>query len=634
VSGFAGIISLDGAPPDSRLLERMAQTLAFRGPDGTHITTKPGAGFCFTFLRTGPAPQCPSQPCSLDGNVWLIGDIRLDGRDDLRRKLEQHGDEIAADVTDEELVLRAWRRWREDCLPDLIGDYSFALWDANARQLWCARDLMGARPFFYAQVNNRFYFSNTLNAIRCGPEISNQLDNHFIGDFLLQGWCSDLSRSAFRDISRLRSGYALHYSSATLHARRFVSLAIEEPLQLKRDEEYMEQFRSLFEQAVLDRLPRGRAAVFMSGGLDSTSVAAFASHVAKEKRLSLDLRSYTVDYQPLIPDKEGLLASRAAKFIGIPFEVSSVASFLPFAHWDSHLPPMPEPCHEPLRFVYLTQVRHISSHARVALNGYGGDDILTGQTWPYLLDLARGLSFITIVREWGKYIWKHKRFPPLRGGFRAGMRRWKGTRDPMKGFPRWLAPQFERDLNLRERWRSLRENRDEHSSHPWYPSAHRALNSGFWASALEIDDSAWSDVAVDSRSPFLDLRILRFLLRVPPLPLCLDKELLRRITLGYLPEEIRLRAKEPLAGDPLALLSRTERWNPLPLPKPAPSILVFADWEKLAASLRDCNLESAWRDLVPLTLLYWLKGIEKNEGIEYIECKERQPHEASSGSTS
>src|SRR5260370_27376 len=52
MSGFAGIVSLDGAPPDALLLQRMAERLAFRGPDGTHITTKPGAGFCFTFLRT------------------------------------------------------------------------------------------------------------------------------------------------------------------------------------------------------------------------------------------------------------------------------------------------------------------------------------------------------------------------------------------------------------------------------------------------------------------------------------------------------------------------------------------------------------------------------------------------------
>jgi asparagine synthase (glutamine-hydrolysing) len=556
----------------------------------------------------------------------LLGDVRLDGRDDLRRKLEQHGDEISPNVTDEELVLRAWHRWRGDALPDLIGDYSFALWDAEARQLCCARDLMGARPFFYAKAGNRLYFSNTLNTIRCAPEISTELDNHFIGDFLLQGWCSDLARSAFRDISRLPAGHVLQYSSTGLHVRRFTSLAIEEPLRLKCEEEYVEQFGSLLEQAVLERLPRGSVAIFLSGGLDSTSVAAFAVHAAKKRRLSLDLCSYTVDYRPLFHDEEGSLARRAAEYIGIPIEVSRIASFLPYADWESHLPPMPEPCHEPLRLVYLSQIQKIAKHSRVALNGYGGDDILTGQTWPYLLHLAKRLAVARIAREWGAYIRKHKRLPPLRGGFRAAARQWVHKRDPMAAFPGWLAPQFERKLNLRERWRTLRKD-DQSSRHPWYPVAHHALNSGFWASTLETDDSAWNDVAVDSRSPLLDFRILRFLLRVPPLPLCLDKELLRRATLGHLPDEIRLRAKVPLAGDPFALHSKSGHWNPVSPAAPDPLILTFVDWKKLGVSLKDYNRQSIWRDLSPLSLLYWLKSIEKTDGIQYIQSEEHL-HEA------
>jgi asparagine synthase (glutamine-hydrolysing) len=198
----------------------------------------------------------------------------------------------------------------------------------------------------------------------------------------------------------------------------------------------------------------------------------------------------------------------------------------------------------------------------------------------------------------------------------------------MAAFPGWLASEFEKKLNLRERWAALRRNDDGSSLHPWYPSAHRALNSGFWASALELDDSAWSDVPVDSRSPLLDLRILRFLLRVPPLPLCLDKELLRRATLGYLPEEIRLRAKVPLAGDPYALHSKSGRWTPLPLASPGHAILTFVDWQKLGAAWSDHNAPSVWQDLAPLTLLYWLKSIEKTDGIEYIQSQEQLFNEA------
>ena len=236
MSGFAGIISTDGATPDQSLLERFAAHLAFRGPDGTHISTQPGAGFCFTFLRTGPAPQSSAQPCSLDQRVWLLGDFRLDARDDLRRQLEQAGELLPPDVTDEELVLRAWRQRGEECLADLLGEFAFALWDAEARRLLCVRDLLGLRPFYYSLAGERLYFSNTLDVLRLVPDLSSELDSVFIGDFLLQDSCADPARTAFRSIARLPGGHVLRYSKDGVEVRRYASLPIEEPLWLKRPE--------------------------------------------------------------------------------------------------------------------------------------------------------------------------------------------------------------------------------------------------------------------------------------------------------------------------------------------------------------------------------------------------------------
>jgi asparagine synthase (glutamine-hydrolysing) len=613
VSGFAGMVSLDGAPPDPRLLERMAQTLAFRGPDGTHITTKPGAGFCFTFLRTGPAPQCPSQPCSLDGRVWLLGDVRLDGRDDLRRKLEQHGDEISENVTDEELVLRAWHRWHEDALPDLIGDYSFALWDAEAGELCCARDLMGARPFFYARVGNRLYFSNTLNGVRCAPELSNALDDHFIGDFLLEGWNWDGARTAFREVSRLPAAHILRYSSDALRVARSASFPIEEPLQLKREEEYVEQFRGVLEQAVIERLPRGPAAIFMSGGLDSTSVAAIAQDSARKRALPLELRAYTVDYQPLFNDQEGQLAAAVAKFIGIPIEIQPGAFHLPFSGWDDRLPPMPEPCHDPYRLLYVEQNQQIAEHARVALNGHGGDGILTGQSWPYLLHLIRGRHFWDLGRRFGGYLLKHGWIPPLRGGFRSALKNWLDPEDPMARYPKWLSPDFEKTMCLRDRWRELQ--RPFESAHPWHPKAHAILNGLLFSSLLESDEPTWSGVALVQRTPLLDVRVQRFLLRVPPVPLSVNKELLRRALRGLLPKEILSRPKVPFQGDQVAMQTKRNGWSPLQLPAPVRAIQKFVVWEEVAARLRTVPIAFPWADLRPISLVYWLRAIERDEGI-------------------
>ena len=117
MSGFTGMVCPDGVSPDPYRPERMAAGLMFLGPDATEIWSQPGAGFCFTLLRSGPAPQSSEQPCSMDGRVWLLGDVRLDGREDLRRELEQRQESVTLNATDEELILRAWRQWNEEGLP-------------------------------------------------------------------------------------------------------------------------------------------------------------------------------------------------------------------------------------------------------------------------------------------------------------------------------------------------------------------------------------------------------------------------------------------------------------------------------------------------------------------------------------
>ncbi len=608
MSGFAGMVSTAGATPDSHLLERMAALLAFRGPEATRISTQIGAGFCFTFLRTGPAPQTSSQPCSLDDRVWLLGDVRLDGREDLRRRLEQNGESIPAGVTDEELVLHAWSQLGEAGFAELLGDFSFALWDSTARHLWCVRDLMGPKPFFYAQAGGWLYFSNTLDAIRCAPEITRALDLHFIGDFLLQGWCPDLARTAFRDISRLPAGHVLRFSSDGLQIRRYISLPIEEPLWLKRPEEYVERFRELLGRAVRERLPQGPAAIFLSGGLDSTSVAAVATDTAKRNATPSVLRGYTVDYQPLFDDQEGALASRAAQHLGIPLEVLPGASHLPFAGWNEYAMPFPEPFHEPFCRIYLEQIRRIAEHTAVAFTGYGGDSILTGQAWPYLVHLLRRHRFLTIGKGFGGYVLRHRRIPPLRGGFRTRFRQWTSRKDPMAEYPGWLAQPFEKELKLRERWLELQ--RPLELRHPLHPNAHAGLSGSFWPNVLESEDAAWNHTAVESRAPLLDLRILRYLLRIPPVPWCMDKELLRQAVRGLLPEEIRLRPKAPLSGDPLLLQMKSGQWSPFPLPQPTGVIEEFVNWKKLTTVLTDASSSFPWRDLRPLSLLYWLNAVE------------------------
>jgi asparagine synthase (glutamine-hydrolysing) len=611
MSGFAGIVCTGGTTPDPRLLERMAVRLAFRGPDATQIWSQGGAGFCFTLLRTGPAPQSSDQPCTLDGRVWLLGDVRLDGRKDLRRQLERSDESITAEVTDEELILRAWRRWGEDGLANLNGDLSFALWDGTERRLWCVRDLIGARPFFYAQSTDSFYFSNTLEVFRQAPGVSSKLDPQFISDFLLQEWCEDGARTVYRDIHRLPPGHSLAYSEGNLCVRCYTGYSVEEPLWLKRPEEYVERFQELLENAVRDRLPHGPHGIFMSGGLDSTSVAAVACKIAKNDGASGPLRAYTVDRRPLFNDEEGYLASLVAEHLGIDIEIVSGASCLPYEGWDSSLLRTPEPYHDPFLSLSQRLYRQVQGNARVVLSGYGGDDILSGQAWPYLTYLFRQRRLGTIVNTFGLYTLKHGRIPPLRGGFRTRLRRWMGHKDPLTEFPRWLEPHFVERHNLRGRWRQLLES--PQTGHPLHPTAIFGLSGSFWSSVFESEDAGWTGVPVELRAPLLDQRLLRFLLRVPPVPWCMEKALLREAMRGMLPEQVRARQKTPLLGDAIKQFIESKKWRPLPLPEPTAELRKFVDWELLGATLTNAAGSALWMGLRPVSLCYWLKSVENEE---------------------
>src|SRR5271170_436004 len=250
MSGYFGVVRLDGKPIEAKLLERAATKLRFRGPDQTTVWAGEEIGGCFTFFETGPAKQSRVQPVGLGERYKLWGDVRLDGRQELLRRVTEKGDPGAAELTSEELLMRAWALWGEECLTELIGDYSFALWDAQEKRLWCARDFVGARPFFYAHTAKVLYFSNALETLRGLPEISEALDEEYVADFLLEGFSQEPSRTVYQQIRRLPAGHRLKFSNGEVNVRRFLTLPVEEPLRLKRSEEYVEAYREKLQAAV------------------------------------------------------------------------------------------------------------------------------------------------------------------------------------------------------------------------------------------------------------------------------------------------------------------------------------------------------------------------------------------------
>jgi asparagine synthase (glutamine-hydrolysing) len=609
VNGFFGIVRQDGKPIEERFLDAIAEQLSFRGPNGRNVWKQNHVGGCFTWMQTGPARQASQQPVNWRDRFWLWGDLRLDARNDLLQQLAD--DELATEtnLTSETLLLRAWAKWGVACLERVIGDFSFVLWDAKEDILWCARDFVGPRPFYYSQTPEMFCFANTLHILRSVPEISDDLDESFLGDFLIEGWNVEPARTVYRDIKRLPAGHLLKLSNRNISVRRFRKLPIEEPLHLKRPEEYLEAYRDLVKLAVSDRLPEGETSLYLSGGLDSSSVSAVASQIAAMRSQKHKLKAFTLSWNPYFDDPEPAFAKITAQHLGIAQEVLQEEDLKPFEGAESEEGRTPEPDDE----IFFAQARRhykrIAAHSSVVLAGDGGDDILTGQAWPYLVQLWQKREWREIAREFGGYFWTHKRIPPLRGGFRTRIRQLLRPEDSYAGYPEWLNDEFAKRVNLKQRWLDLK-NRAKNVEHPLHPEAYEALHDGYWASVLEVEDAGWTRVRLETRAPLLDLRMLAFLLRLPPVPWCMNKELCRQAMRNALPHAVLTRPKTPLLGNPTKACGTEGDWI-ASLPRQGPGrIETFVNWSKWCETLSLSKGSLTWMILRPAGLFHWLKSVE------------------------
>jgi asparagine synthase (glutamine-hydrolysing) len=605
MSGIVGIFRRDGAPVERSLLRSLTHFLSYRGPDAREVWSDGPVGFGHTMLRTTDESSNERQPASLDGRFCITADARLDDRAELETKLDRAERRVRRNAPDAELILHAYAAWGEECVRHLRGDFAFAIWDARRRSLFCARDHFGVKPFYYSDLADLFLFSNTLDCVRIHPEVSDDFNEAAIADFLLFGLNYDVASTTFGDVRRLPPAHFLTVSPEVLRIERYWSAPTDGRIRYHRDDDYIEHFQVLLRAAVADRLRTDRAAVFLSGGLDSSSVAATARELAARSSAPVDLCAFTVTYESLFADSDGEHARQAAQFLGMPIRCLPMDGLQPFERWDDPKLSCPEPVDDPFLAGLFDQFGAIATDYRVVLSGEGIDNLMHFQMWPYVQDLCRNRDWRRLLTDVPRYLWLRP-FPWKGIRHRVG-RLFAGSGGP--GVPRWIAPDFARRMNLEERWRDCGSVCPS-AGHPLLPKAHASLSLPQWSRMFELEDSGLTRCPVEVRYPFLDLRIVNYVLALPPFPWAFEKKLLREAMGGRLPESVRLRPKTPWTGDTLTgtLQRATESFDKV---RWCEDFERYVDLSALPEAFAEKDPERAGGAIRPLCFNFWLQSARR-----------------------
>lgn len=515
MSGIAGCLSSDETrtSPSSLLegIEVLLHALEHRGRKTSDAWQGPGCALGARVFPTTPEALAENQPL-VDGESGrvLVWDGRLDNRDELLDSLARSGEK----PSDAELVLRAFNRWGEDCPTRLVGDFAFAVWDGRSRTLYAARDPLGLRPFFYYADAVRFCFASETQALRRLPVVPGEVDEVTISEFLV--WWTDFpqpERTFFRSLHRLLPAHWLRWSAKRLELHRYWEIDPNRQLRW-RYRDYIEQFGALLSQAVASRMrSAGGVGIFLSGGLDSASVASLASRHPKSDG---PLHAYCLqllDHRDESPLAELVARQAGMEFHRLPYSAESYLQGL-----EAHIQRLAMPFTDE-GWVYERNLfaRAAADGCNVVLTGDGGDELFTF-AWGYAADLFRNLRARAVLTDLG-------RFSRYYGCSRFAMswravpyllpqrlhKIWKFSR--WRKAPPWINPALADRTDLLRRLRQIRSRRRFDSISA--DLDHHILTRGRMILVNERRELTCTHQGVELRCPFYDRRLVEFMLALP-----------------------------------------------------------------------------------------------------------------------
>jgi len=277
VSAIFGLVHWGGQPPDPDGAELMSAALAAHGPDGGSIWRSQNVVFGQKLMCFTPEDRLEKQPAlSTSGQHIIVTDARLDNRIELAEALGISHQQ-AREMPDSAFILRAYEKWGIDCPEHLLGDSVFAVFDRREQRVLLTRSPLGKRSLYYHHGPSVFAFASAPKALFALPWIPREIDPKGLADYLVMA-PPEPGRSLYLQVSRLKAGHSLILRRGSIESRQYWQPDMKGEIRFSRDSEYVDAFNSLIERAVSNNLrSSSQVGVMMSGGFDSTAVAAVAS---------------------------------------------------------------------------------------------------------------------------------------------------------------------------------------------------------------------------------------------------------------------------------------------------------------------------------------------------------------------
>ena len=375
--GIAGFFSADRVI-NRDLLRSMTDRIAHRGPDDSGFFCDDFVALGFRRLSIIDLAHGHQPMPNEDGRLQIIYNGEIFNHADLRPALEAAG-HVYRTRCDTETIVHAFEQYGEDCVTRFRGMFAFAIWDKQSRTLFCARDRLGIKPFYYWTDGVTFVFGSEIKALLVHPIVRAQFDDESLAEYLAFGYLSG-EQTMFRGIRKLMPGHTLKVELAAarqlvVSQKQYWDVPAPASIDPARDDEsWIAECRQRVEETVRMRLmsdvPLG---MFLSGGIDSSTIAALMKRMVSGQKI----KTFSVGYREAEYSELGFARELAAEINTDHHEVTvGMEEFfnkLPLLIWHED-EPVVWPSSVSLYFVS----KLASQEVKVVLTGEGADELFAG----------------------------------------------------------------------------------------------------------------------------------------------------------------------------------------------------------------------------------------------------------------